>query len=82
MFFVPNRCIAIDQLGVTQDEERLATLGELERARLALLQSLSSLPFVIDTPTLEARKANLEVILTPLTLLLHLPGCCTCPPTL
>jgi hypothetical protein len=47
---------------LVQDEERLATLAELERARIALLQSLASLPFVIDTPTLEARKANLEVI--------------------
>ncbi len=57
-----------------QDEERLATLGELERARLALLQSLASLPFLIDTPTLEARKANLEVTQTLPTRLLHLPA--------
>ncbi len=48
-------------IAAIQDEERLATLDELERARLALLQSLASLPFVIDTPTLESRKANLEV---------------------
>jgi hypothetical protein len=34
----------------------------LQRARLDLLKELSSLPFLIDTPTLEAKKANLEVL--------------------
>ena len=43
-----------------KNEDRIATLGQLEDSRLKLLKALSDLPLLVDTLTLQRQKAELE----------------------